>query len=70
MRGGYAKLLAERQYRLPLHIIINGSRRVGFASRFDRIRQKKKKRKRGIDLVERASIKKSTNFICPDGLVS
>lgn len=45
MRGGYAKLLAERQYRLPLHIIINGSRRVGFASRFDRIRQKKKKEK-------------------------
>lgn len=70
MRGGYAKLLAERQYRLPLHIIIMVRDESGLPTDSIVFDKKKKKRKRGIDLVERASIKKSTNFICPDGLVS
>lgn len=57
MRGGYAKLLAERQYRLPLHIIIMVRDESGLPADSIVFDKKKKKRKRGIDLVERASIK-------------
>lgn len=47
MRGGYAKLLAERQYRLPLHIIIMVRDESGLPTDSIVFDKKKKEKEKG-----------------------